>query len=118
MILYIYSKCSTCQEALRFLKKNNIPHTVKEIVSTPPSTQELEKMLSYYEGNSKKILNTSGMLYREMGLSQKLEKMQLSEVLQLLCQNGMLIKRPFLLGDGFGLTGFNEKLWSEKLKTN
>lgn len=75
-------------------------------------------MLSYHEGNSKKILNTSGMLYREMGLSQKLEKMQISEVLELLSQNGMLIKRPFLLGDDFGLTGFNEKLWSEKLKTN
>ena len=112
MILYIYSKCSTCQNALKFLRQKNIPFVSKEITETPPSLEELQTMLRHVNGNIKRLCNTSGLLYREMQLSKK----QLSELetLSLLSQHGMLVKRPFLLGDGFGLTGFSEDVWSQR----
>ncbi len=115
MIVYIYSKCSTCQSALRFLEKKKVAFTAKEITKEPPTIAELQKMLKFQNGNIKKLLNSSGQLYREMQLSEKLDDMPLTEVLALLSQQGMLVKRPFLLGEEFGLTGFNEKEWSQKL---
>jgi len=114
MIVYLYSKCSTCQKALKFLENKKIDVIVKEITSDPPTVSELEKMLEFKEGNIKKLLNTSGVLYRQMHLTEKLDKMPIEEVLSLLSQNGMLIKRPFLLGSSFGLTGFKESEWSQK----
>ena len=115
MIVYLYSKCSTCKSALRFLEKKNVDLTVKEITKEPPTIGELQKMLQFQNGNIKKLFNTSGQLYREMGLSKKLDDMPMAEVLALLSQHGMLVKRPFLLGEDFGLIGFNEKEWSQKL---
>lgn len=114
MIAYIYSKCSTCQKALAFLAKKNIPFTKKEITATPPTLKELERMLKY-KGSLKKLFNTSGQLYRELQLSDKLDTLSEKEALQLLSQHGMLIKRPFVLGDGFGLLGFKEEEWSKAL---
>lgn len=116
MIVYSYNKCSTCKNALRFLEQRQIAITVKEIVNHPPSLKELQKMLDYQEGNIKKLMNTSGNLYRELGLAEKLPKMTLIQILELLSKNGMLVKRPFLLGDGLGLLGFKEAEWSEKLR--
>ncbi len=116
MIVYVYSKCSTCQKALQFLEKRKIDFIRKEIKDQPPSLEELQTMLGYANGNIKKLFNSSGQLYREMQLSEKLPQMSLPEVLTLLSQNGMLVKRPFLLGNGFGFTGFNEAEWSKKLK--
>lgn len=118
MIVYLYSKCSTCQKALRFLENNKLAFTVKEIVDTPPTITELQKMLDLHQGNLKKLLNTSGQLYREMHLSEKLKTMPISQTLALLSKHGMLIKRPFLLGDDFGLTGFNEEQWIDMLLPN
>lgn len=115
MIIYIHSKCSTCQKAISFLKNKKISFTVKDIVVEPPTVNEIQKMLDFQNGNLSKILNTSGLLYREMQLSQKLKEMQLPEILSLLNNNGMLIKRPFLLAKDFGLTGFKEAEWSQKL---
>ncbi len=114
MLVYIYSKCSTCQKAVRFLEKKQCVFTPKEIVQEPPSMEELQTMLHYQKGNLKKLLNTSGQLYREMQLTEKLQKMSLIQSLTLLTQHGMLIKRPFLIGADFGLTGFNETEWSGK----
>jgi arsenate reductase (glutaredoxin) len=116
MILYIHTKCSTCQKALRFLEDKKITMTIKDIVKEPPSRKELEKMLGFHNGNIGKLFNTSGMLYREMQLSTKLKEMALPEILTLLSQHGMLVKRPFLLGEDFGLTGFKEAEWSQKFK--
>lgn len=116
MIIYVYSKCSTCQKALRFLNEKKIQCTVKEIKIEPPSKIELQTMLNYLKGDLKKLFNTSGDLYREMHLSEKLKEMSLDESLELLTNHGMLVKRPFLLSDDFGLTGFNETKWSEHLK--
>jgi len=116
MILYIHTQCSTCQEAVRFLENRKIAFTVKDIVKEPPSLLELQTMLDYHHENLKKLLNTSGQLYREMELSKKLDDLSISDVLELLNQNGMLIKRPFLLDTGLGLVGFNEKRWIEALQ--
>lgn len=115
MIIYLYSKCSTCQQALRFLEKKKVAITIKEITQEPPTIKELQKMLDFQNGNIKKLMNTSGMLYREMELAEKSKDMPQHEILALLSSHGMLIKRPFLLGDNFGLTGFNEVEWTKKL---
>ncbi len=115
MLIYLYSKCSTCQNALRFLEKKKIPIEIIEITNKPPSVKELKKMLDFHNGNIKKLLNTSGQLYREMQLSNKLNEMPLNDILNLLSSHGMLVKRPFLLGDDFGFTGFNEAEWNQKL---
>ena len=112
MHIYIHTQCSTCQKALRFLEAEHIRFTVKDIVKHPPSLQELQHMLAYQGGNLKKLFNTSGLLYRAMGLSEKLQEFTEAEALILLSHEGMLIKRPFLLGSDFGLTGFNPKKWS------
>lgn len=115
MILYIYSKCSTCQNALKFLERNNISFVRKEIVETPPSVEALRTMLNHVGGNIKKIFNTSGQLYREMQLNEKLKTMSEEDAIFLLNQHGMLVKRPFLLGNNFGLLGFKEAEWSKTI---
>lgn len=114
MILYIYSKCSTCQTALKFLERKKVAFIRKEITDEPPSIAELQAMLKYANGNLKKLFNSSGQLYRELQLTERLKEMSEAEALTLLSQHGMLVKRPFLLGNHFGLTGFNESEWSQK----
>jgi len=112
MRVYIYSKCSTCQKALKFLAQKKIPFTKVEITVETPSLSELNKMLEFQGGNVKKLFNTSGQLYKQWLLAEKLSKMPLEEALKLLNQNGMLVKRPFLIDKQIGLLGFNEKEWS------
>lgn len=118
MKIYIYSKCSTCKKAMEFLKTRVKPSSVdvKEITDTPPTIEELKTMLKHVGGDIKKLFNTSGILYREMRMSDKLKAMSEKEALSLLHSNGMLVKRPFLLGKDFGLVGYREKAWDEKLK--
>lgn len=115
MILYLYEKCSTCQKALRFLEKAGVKNslTIKDIKTSPPTVEELKTMLKYQKDDLKKLFNTSGDLYRELGLKDKLNGMSLEHALQLLSKNGMLVKRPFLLGKDFGLVGFKEAEWSK-----
>lgn len=115
--LYVYPKCSTCQKAQQFLKQHEISFNQKEITLAPPTLAELKKMMSFYGNNVKKLFNTSGILYRELQLSSRLKEMGLSEALQLLTTQGMLVKRPFLLGDDFGLVGFREALWLSSLQS-
>ncbi len=117
MIIYIYGKCSTCKNALLFLKKRGITFTEKEITQKTPSIAELEQMLNYQNGDLKKLFNTSGLLYKEMGLKEKLHNLTITAALILLHQHGMLIKRPFLLGNGSGLLGFKEPEWAKKIYT-
>lgn len=109
--VYLYGKCSTCQKALRFLEKRQLSYKVKDISQHPPSMRELEEMLELQKGDIKKLFNTSGMLYRELQLSQKLDKMSINEALKLLSNHGMLVKRPFILGKNIGLIGFKEDQW-------
>ncbi|MGK5595718.1 MAG: arsenate reductase family protein [Parachlamydiaceae bacterium] len=115
MLVYVYSNCSTCQKALKFLKAHRILFTQKEITQEPPAKQELQKMLGFKHGDLKKLFNTSGQLYRDMQLSQKLASLSIDKALELLSSNGMLVKRPFLLGQDFGLLGFKEEEWKKVL---
>ena len=115
MIIYVYGKCSTCKAALLFLKESGIAFNEKEISKEPPSIAELQQMLGYQNGNLKKLFNTSGLLYKEIQLKEKLQDLSVDEAFALLNQHGMLVKRPFLLGDGFGLIGFKETEWSKKI---
>lgn len=115
MKIWVYHKCSTCKDALRFLERHKKIVEVKEITTEPPTLEELKQMLEFQEGNLKKLFNTSGQLYRELQLSQKLDQMPQEKALKLLTQNGMLIKRPFLLSSSIGIVGFHENEWFHQL---
>jgi arsenate reductase len=111
--VYSYEKCSTCKKALSWLTARGARFEVFPIVERPPSVAELRSMLAHV-GDLKRLFNTSGELYREMKMSERLPQMQLEEALELLSRNGKLVKRPFLLGENFGLVGFKEEDWATK----
>jgi arsenate reductase len=113
--VYCYSRCTTCKKALKWLDENGIAYELTDIKTDHPDEAALRK---YYEISGlplKRFFNTSGMPYREMGLSKKLPDMSEDEQLALLATDGMLVKRPLVVGDGFVLTGFKEAEWQEKL---
>lgn len=117
--IYEYNGCSTCKNAIRFLEARKTEFIRVPIVESPPSLSELQKMVGYLKARGsdfKKLFNTSGILYREMGISEKLKAgMTEAEALKLLSANGKLIKRPFLLTGKSGTVGFNEAEWKELL---
>lgn len=88
---------------------------MREITTHPPTIKELELMLKFQNNQVQKLLNTSGQLYREMDLTKRRASMTNAELFKLLTQHGMLIKRPFLLAKDFGLTGFKEAEWTQKI---
>lgn len=115
MLVFVYRKCSTCMKALKWLEENQIPFEERSIVDENPTFEELK---TWYEMSGlplKKFFNTSGMLYKEMQLKDKLSTMSEEEQLKLLATNGMLVKRPLVVGKGYVLTGFKEKEWAEKM---
>jgi arsenate reductase len=114
-VLYVYAKCSTCREALQWLASHHITVQVKAIRETPPSVAELKAALDFMGGDIRKLFNTSGLDYRALGLKDRLATMSEEESLQLLSQNGNLIKRPFLIGDGRALAGFKPEVWRQLL---
>lgn len=110
--VYSYAKCTTCKKAAKFLKHHGIEFKQMDIVESPPTKKELKSMLASYEGNLKKLFNTSGILYREMKMSEQLKNMSEKEALQLLSEHGKLVKRPFVLIEAnIGLVGFKEDEW-------
>lgn len=111
--VYEYSGCSTCKKALKFLDGRKVSYERVPIVDEPPTVAELERMLDHYEGDLKKLFNTSGQLYRELGISEKLPAMSKTEALRLLSKHGKLIKRPFVLTARVGLVGFKEEEWKK-----
>ncbi len=111
--VYIYAKCSQCRHALHWLKEEGIAYESMPIRETPPSIKELKTALQHHDGNLRKIFNTSGLDYRSMGLKDKLPTMTEAQALKLLNQNGNLIKRPLLIGDGFALGGFHPEQWKK-----
>ena len=111
-ILYIYPKCTTCQKALKFVEKEKDSFEIKDISKCPPTIDELKIMLNFYKGDIKKLFNTSGLLYKEMGLKNKLSEMSIDEALSLLKSNGMLVKRPFFISKNKGFVGFKENEWA------
>ncbi len=118
MLVLVYRKCSTCQKALKWLETNKIEFTERPIVEENPTYEELKAWHEKSELPLKKFFNTSGLLYKEMGLKDKLKEMSEEEQLKLLSTNGMLVKRPFVVGEDFVLTGFKEKEWEERITNN
>lgn len=111
MIFIHYPKCSTCQKAKKWLDEHNIEYTERHIVEENPSYDELKK---WYEKSGlplKKFFNTSGLLYREMQLKDKLTSMSEDEQLKLLASNGMLVKRPLMVTEDKVRIGFKETEW-------
>lgn len=112
VVVYTYAQCSTCRDAVKWLRARNVAFAEKPIRETPPSPAELRRMLAYQNGNVRRLINSSGQEYRALKLAGKISAMSESEVLALLAGNGRLVKRPFLLGANFGLVGFNEDAWA------
>lgn len=110
--VYEYAACSTCKKALKYLDQKKVAYERVAIVEQPPTIAELKKMLSLHNGDFRKLFNTSGVLYREMKLSEKLPTLSEAEALRLLASYGKLIKRPFVLTDTIGLLGFSEENWA------
>ena len=94
-----YAKCSTCQKAKKWLDDNNIEYTLRDIVLETPTEEELSKWINESGLDIKKFFNTSGTKYRELGLKDKLDSMSFDEKVKLLSSDGMLIKRPLIVGD-------------------
>ena len=113
--VYCYNRCTTCRKALKWLEDHGIAHTVVDIKTEHPDEAALR---AYYRQSGlplKRFFNTSGIPYRELGLSKKLPDMSEDEQLRLLASDGMLVKRPLLVGDSFILTGFKEAEWEARL---
>jgi len=111
--VYAYKNCDTCRKAKKFLEANEIAHEMIPIREQPPSKSELKTMLTCYDGNIRKLFNTSGGDYKAMNMKEKLPEMTNAEAIDLLSKNGNLIKRPFAIRGGFGAVGFNEVAWGE-----
>lgn len=115
-MLYIhYPKCTTCQKAKKWLDAHNISYEERNIKEENPSLEELSEWYKSSGLPLKKFFNTSGMLYREMGLKDKLADMPEKKQLELLASDGMLVKRPIIVDGSTVITGFKESEWEEKL---
>lgn len=113
-ILFLnYPKCTTCIKARKWLEENNIEFTSRHIVEENPTAEELKTFIKLSGLPTKKFFNTSGMLYREMNLKDKLATMSDDEMISLLATNGMLVKRPLVVGENGVLVGFKAETWSE-----
>jgi arsenate reductase len=113
--VYAYKNCDTCRRALKFLEARKVPHSVIPIREQPPTIAELKRMLKAYDGDLRRLFNTSGQDYKALGMKDKLPDMKTDEALALLAKNGNLVKRPFVLTDDGGLVGFREEDWKEKI---
>lgn len=111
MLFLCYPKCSTCKKAKKWMEEHNLEYTERHIAEENPSYDELKEWYSASGLPLKKFFNTSGVLYKEMKLKDKLPQMSEEEQLELLASNGMLVKRPILVKDGRVLIGFKENEW-------
>lgn len=107
-----YPKCSTCKKAKKYLEDNNIEFEERNIKEDNPSVDELKVWINKSKYEIKRFFNTSGILYREMNLKDKLAEMTEDEMIELLATDGMLVKRPILIGEETVLAAFKEKEWS------
>ena len=115
MVKFIcYPKCTTCQKAKKWLDDNNVEYELRDIKLDNPTLDELTEWYKKSGLSLKKFFNTSGLLYKSLDLKNKLPIMSENEMLSLLSSDGMLVKRPLLIGDSFVLVGFKEGDWKEK----
>lgn len=116
-ILFIhYPKCGTCQKAAKWLKENNINVTARDITKENPSEKELNEWIKMSRLPIAKFFNTSGKIYKENNLKEKVKSANENELLSILASNGMVVKRPIIVKGDQVLVGFNEKEWSDVLK--
>lgn len=113
--VYCYSRCSTCQKALKFLDDNNIKYNLIDIKENNPDLNKIKELHFKSNLDIKKLFNTSGLLYKELELSKKLNDMTLDKKYELLASNGMLVKRPILIKDNNVLFGFKIDEWKKVL---
>ena len=117
MYLFIhYPKCSTCQKAKKWLDEQGVRYEARHIVEQNPTAEELRIWIGTSGQPVKKFFNTSGLKYKELGLKDKLQTMSEEEQLALLASDGMLVKRPLLIGDGVVLAGFKADKWADVLQ--
>lgn len=114
MLVLVYRKCSTCLKALKWLDEHGVKYEERPIVEENPTYEELKAWHARSGLELKRFFNTSGLLYKDMGLKDKLQGMSEEEQLRLLATNGKLVKRPLVVGEDFVLVGFKEKEWGEK----
>ena len=115
MLFVCYPRCTTCQNAQKWLDENNIEYVHRDIKTDNPSYDELKEWTEKSGLPIKRFFNTSGVLYRTMGLKDKLAEMSDKEKLKLLSTDGMLVKRPLLVGENFVLVGFKQHEWERAL---
>lgn len=115
MLFIEYPKCSTCKKAKKWLDDHNIKYEDRHIIENNPTFDELKEWYHKSNLDIKRFFNTSGMLYKEMNLKDKLPNMNEDEMLEILSTNGMLVKRPLIISDDVILTGFKEKEWEDNL---
>lgn len=115
-IILCYERCSTCKKALKWLDDNNISYEVRPIKEQNPTKEELQEWYQKSGLPLKKFFNTSGSLYKELNLKDKLQTMNEDEQLTLLATDGMLVKRPLVVAQKGILTGFKEEAWADLLK--
>lgn len=118
MTFICYPKCTTCRKAQKWLDENKIEYGVRDIKIENPSADELSTWYKTSGLPLKKFFNTSGQLYKSMNLKERLPGMSEEEMLKLLSTDGMLVKRPLVVGDGVVLVGFKEVDWEKQLKVN
>lgn len=115
MLLICYPRCTTCQKAQKWLEARGVKYDYRNIKDENPTEQELREWYKASGLPLKKFFNTSGLLYKELKLKDKLPDMSEDEQIALLTTDGMLVKRPLLIGDGFVLVGFKETEWEKVL---
>lgn len=116
MLFVCYPKCTTCRKAQKWLDENGVDYTLRDIKEDNPDYDEISKWYKLSGLPLKRFFNTSGQIYRSMGLKDKLADMSEEEMLKLLASDGMLVKRPVLIADDKVLVGFKLDEWQEKLK--
>lgn len=115
MIFLEYPKCTTCQKAKKWLDVHGVTYEDRHIKEENPTVEELKAWHAKSGVELKKFFNTSGLIYKNMGLKDKLPTMTDEEKYALLATDGMLVKRPLVIGEDFVLIGFKEAQWEEKL---
>ena len=115
MLFLEYPPCSTCKKAKKWLDDHGLTYTARHIKEENPTYEELSRWLEVSGLPVKKFFNTSGLQYKALGLKDKLPQMSEDEQFALLSTDGMLVKRPILVGDGFVLVGFKESEWEARL---
>ena len=111
-----YPKCGTCRKAAKWLEENNVEITSRDIVEDNPTREELSVWIDRSDLDISRFFNTSGLVYKEQNLKEKVKTASRDELLDTLASNGMVVKRPIIVADDFVLVGFNEIEWKEKLR--